>query len=154
MRRVGITVVRTVDGFADLTISPASLTGTIANQTKVYGADDPSLAGIGVTLTGLVVNPAVSTWNGTGGDRRQRVELQPATSLARQVGENVGVRTITAGTVTAASGNYSAPTVTGSPTLTISPASLTGTIANQTKVYGADDPSLAGIGVTLTGGWW
>ena len=65
MRRVGITVVLDVDGFADLTISPASLTGTIANQTKVYGADDPSLAGIGVTLTGLVVNPAVSTWNGT-----------------------------------------------------------------------------------------
>ena len=78
-----------VDGFADVTISPASLTGTIANQTKVYGADDPSLAGIGVTLTGLVVNPAVSTWNGTvaidDSALSSRVEF-----AAREVGENVG----------------------------------------------------------------
>src|SRR4051812_49912481 len=57
-------------------------------------------------------------------------------------GENVGVRNITGGVFSAASANYSAPSLTGSPTLTISQASLTGAIANQSKVYGADDPTL------------
>src|SRR5205814_8173645 len=50
-----------------------------------------------------------------------------------------------------AAGNYSAPTFTGTPALTINAASLTGSIVNQSKTYGSDDPSLSGIAVTLTG---
>ena len=42
-----------------LTISAKSLTGTIANQNKVYGQDDPSVAGIGVTLNGIINNNAI-----------------------------------------------------------------------------------------------
>src|SRR5678810_579460 len=62
-------------------------------------------------------------------------------SLTRTAGEVVSGSPygITSGTFNAltgsAAGNYSAPTVTGSPTLTITRAALTGTIANQTKVY-------------------
>src|SRR4051812_12397106 len=137
-------------GSPTLTISQASLTGAIANQSKVYGADDPTLAGIGVTLTGLVNNPAVVTWNGNFAINDSAL-TSSVTSLARVAGENVGVRNITGGVFSAASANYSAPSLTGSPTLTISQASLTGAIANQSKVYGADDPTLAGVGVTVTG---
>src|SRR5258706_15561204 len=48
-----------------LSITPAALTGTMANQTKGYGQDDPSLAGIAGNLGGGVSNPAILTWNGT-----------------------------------------------------------------------------------------
>src|SRR5438045_5078008 len=71
------------------------------------------------------------------------------TSLVRQAGENVGTRNITSGIFAAASSNYSAPTLFGTPTLSITPASLSASIANQTKVYGADDPNVSGIAVTL-----
>src|ERR1019366_4206620 len=47
-----------------LTVTQKALTGTIASQTKVYGADDPLLAGITVNLGGVVNNAAISTWNG------------------------------------------------------------------------------------------
>src|SRR5437868_633678 len=36
-------------------------------------------------------------------------------------------------------GNYSAPSFAAGHTLTITPASLTGSIADQTKVYGANE---------------
>src|SRR6185369_15487898 len=140
----------TFTGTPTLTISQASLTGSIANQTKVYGADDPALSGIAVTLTGLVNNPAVVTWNGNVAIDDSALSSS-VTSLTRVVGESVGVRNITAGTFGAVSGNYSGPTFTGTPTLTVTPATLTGSIANQTKVYGADDPTLSGITVNLGG---
>ena len=64
--------------------------------------------------------------------------------LTRAVGENVGAYNITAAAFNAltgtSAGNYNAPTFTGTPTLTINTAALTGSIANQTKVYGANDP--------------
>jgi hypothetical protein len=41
-------------------------TVTVTNQTKVYGANDPALGTVGVTLGGLINNPAISTWNGNG----------------------------------------------------------------------------------------
>ena len=47
-----------------LDITAAALTAAVANQTKTYGTNDPALAGIGVTLGGLVNNPAIVTWNG------------------------------------------------------------------------------------------
>src|SRR6185436_10491548 len=46
-----------------LNVTPAALTGSITNQTKVYGADDPTLSGIAVSLGGLV-NGTVTDWNG------------------------------------------------------------------------------------------
>ena len=81
------------------------------------------------------MNPAVSTWNGTVAIDDSALSSS-VTSLARQVGENVGVRTITAGMVTAASGNYSAPTLVTGSTLTIRPAPLTATWRTRPKSTG------------------
>ena len=55
------------------------------------------------------------------------------------------------GTFTTPSTNYSAPTLVAGATLAITPAALTATMADQTKVYGQDDPALNRIAVTLGG---
>ena len=149
--------VPTLAGSPTLTITQASLTGSIANQTKVYGSNDPALSGIGVTLNGIINNANISTWNGTVAINDVGNVATTLASLARSVGETVAGSpySITAATFNAltgtAAGNYSVPTLSGSPTLTITQASLTGSIANQTKVYGSNDPALSGIGVTLNG---
>ncbi|MDR3477102.1 MAG: hypothetical protein P4M14_03635, partial [Gammaproteobacteria bacterium] len=146
----------TFTGSSTLTITKASLTGTIADQTKVYGANDPTLSGIGVTLGGVINNPAIVTWNGNVSVNDTALISATPSSLTRAVGEIVSGSpyAITAGTFTlsgASAGNYNNPTFAGSPTLTITKASLTGSIADQTKVYGANDPTLSGINVTLGG---
>jgi hypothetical protein len=139
----------TLNGTPNLAINQASLTASIANQSKIYGANDPSVSGIGVTLNGLI-NRSVSTWNGNVNVNDSSL-TSSVTSLVRNSGENVGNYNITNGIFTAASDNYSAPTLNGTPTLNINAANLTGTIANQSKTYGADDPSLSGISVNLGG---
>ena len=73
---------------ATLAITPAALTATVADQTKVYGQDDPALNTIAVTLGGLVNNPAVVTWNGTVAINDSGL-TSTATALTRTVGENV-----------------------------------------------------------------
>src|SRR5439155_84501 len=117
---------------------------------------DPSLSGIAVTLTGIV-NRTVSTWNGNvlvndTGNVATTLEIGRASCRERV---NSRLYSITADTFNAltgsAAGNYSAPTFTGAPALTINAASLTGSIVNQSNVFGSDDPSLSGIAVTLTG---
>jgi len=141
----------TLTGAPTLAITKANLTGSIANQSKVYGADDPTLSGIGVTLSGLI-NRTVSTWNGNVAVNDSALTSN-VTSLTRNVGETVSGSpyNITAAVFSTPSTNYNAPTLTGTPTLAITKANLTGSIANQSKVYGADDPTLSGIGVTLSG---
>src|SRR5204863_185659 len=129
-----------------LAITKASLTGNIADQTKVYGANDPALAGIGVTLSGLI-NRTVVTWNGNVAVDDSAL-TSSVTSLARVAGETVGSSpySITAASFSTPSGNYFAPVWTGTPTsLAITKTNLTGTIADQTKVYGANDPAISGI---------
>ncbi len=142
-------------GSPTLTINKANLTGSIANQTKTYGANDPLLSGISVTLGGVINNPAIVTWNGNVSVNDTGLVATTLASLTRAVGETVASYNITAATFTvltgSAAGNYNAPSFTGSPTLTINKANLTGTIANQSKIYGADDPTLSGISVTLGG---
>ena len=132
-------------------ISSAALTGTIANQRKTYGQNDPALAGIAVNLGGLV-NRTVVDINGNNTPINDTGNVSTTlSSLTRTAGELVSGSpyNITAGTFNALTGsaadNYNAPTVTGSPTLTISPALLTGTIANQTKVYRATTRSSAAL---------
>src|SRR5207344_2573630 len=139
-------------GTPTLTVTAANLTATVANQTKVYGADDPSLAGVGVTLGGLINNPAIVTWNGNVAIDDSAL-TSTATALTRTGGENVATSpySILTGSFTTPSTNYSAPTLVAGSTLAITLAPLTATVANQTKVYGQDDPALAGVGVTLGG---
>ena len=140
-----------------LTITPASLTGTISSQSKTYGTDDPSLSGITVTLGG-VVNTSVTTWNSATPVAVDGTDVGVTlASLTRTAGETVvgGPYAITGGTLNALTGgaasNYTASLDTTGNTLTITPASLTGTISSQSKTYGTDDPSLSGITVTLGG---
>ncbi len=141
----------TLAGTPRLTISAAPLTAAFADPSKIYGDDDPALAGIAVTLS--VVERDISTWNGMVLiDDTDRVQTA-VTALAREAGESVGTRVITSATFAAlggeAAGNYLPPTLLGTPVLQITPRSLTAALPTLTKVYGNDDPALAGITPTL-----
>ncbi|MGH8703201.1 MAG: MBG domain-containing protein, partial [Burkholderiales bacterium] len=142
--------VPTFTGTPTLAITARALTATVT-QSKIYGANDPALPLV-VSPSGLVNDPAIVTWDGVVGINDSALTSN-ATALTRAVGEGVGVRNITAGTFSAPSANYTAPTLAGGSTLTINAAALNFalTTPGQTKVYGANDPALAGIGVTLTG---
>src|SRR5258706_529258 len=134
-------------GIPTLTINPATLTATIANQTKVYGVSDSALAGIGVTLSGLV-SRSVTSWNGSTSVNDSTAVNTTLASLAREAGENVGSYAITGASFGALSGtgasNYSAPTFSGSPVLTITPASVA--VTSVTKTY---DGTTAVTGATV-----
>ncbi|MFI8379189.1 MBG domain-containing protein [Leeuwenhoekiella sp. NPDC079379] len=103
-------------------ITPASLTITADNQTKVYGDADPVLT---VSYSGFVNGDFETDLGGT-------------LNIRRTSGEAVGSYLITASGAT--SSNYDITYVDGS--LAITPASLTITADNQTKVYGDEDPAL------------
>src|SRR5262249_56661582 len=108
-------------GSPTLAINQAALTASIANQSKTYGADDPSLAGITPALAG-VINRTVSTWNGNVVVNDTNNVSASVASLTRNAGENVGSYNITARTFTPGGGkarNYSAASVTGRPALAI-----------------------------------
>ena len=107
---------------ADFTITAAALTVTASDQTKVYGATDPTLT---YSITGF---------QGTDTE----ADLDTAVSISRAVGEDVGTYTITPSA--AADSNYTVSFVTAD--FTITAADLTVTAIDQTKVYGATDPTL------------
>jgi hypothetical protein len=127
-----------------LAITPAPLTVSVTNpaQTKVYGANDPALGGIGMTLTGLVNNPAVATWNGAVAVNDSAV-TGTAASLTRAAGENVGSYNITSGsaTLSASGGNYTQSfSAANSPALAITPAPLTITADDKSRPTGVPNP--------------
>src|SRR6185295_19475265 len=64
-------------------------------------------------------------------------------------GEAAGNHTITAGTFTAPSSNYSAPTFS-SGTLTIDLKATTASVASTNKTFGTNDPALPAV-TNLTG---
>ena len=107
---------------ADFSITAAPLTVTASDQTKVYGATDPTLS---YTITGFV--------NG-----EDESDLDTGVSISRAVGEAVGTYTITPSA--AADSNYAISFVTAD--FSITAADLTVTASDQTKVYGATDPVL------------
>ena len=106
-----------------LTINKKSITITVdPNQTKVYGAANPSTYTYGVSpsLTGL------SALNG---------------SLTRVAGETVGTYAIQQNDLTTVNNpNYTITYVGDNFTITQKPITITAD-AGQTKVYGATDPS-------------
>jgi hypothetical protein len=127
-----------------LAITPAALTMSLTNpaQTKVYGANDPALGGIGMTLTGLVNNPAVSTWNGTVAVNDSAV-TGTAASLTRGAGENVGSYNVTNGSavLSASGGNYTQSfSAANSPVLAITPAPLTIAADDKSRPSGLPNP--------------
>ncbi|QJD95219.1 hypothetical protein HH214_04665 [Mucilaginibacter robiniae] len=105
---------------ANLTITPAAITITANPQTKVYGQADPSL-----------------TYNITSGTLVGQDKFTG--SLVRDAGENAGTYAIKQGTL-ALNNNYTL-NYRGA-NLTIDKASLTIVADNQTKVYGAINPTL------------
>src|SRR5262249_58575798 len=96
---------------------------SIANQSKTYGADDPSLSGIAVGLSGQV-NRTVTNWMGGTTAINDTGAAQVAASLnslTRNAGESVagGPYSITAGTLKEPDGTrlrHNPPTITNAGT--------------------------------------
>ena len=109
----------------NLTVTPAALTITANNATKVYGAALPTLS---ASYAGFV-----------NGDTSASLTTQPTLSTAATAASPVGSYTITA--AGAVDGNYTITYVSGS--LTVTRAALTITANNATKVYGAVLPTLS-----------
>ncbi|NTY41081.1 two-partner secretion domain-containing protein, partial [Burkholderia diffusa] len=108
-----------VSGFGNVTfsnitvnITPAQLTVTAGNETKVYGTSDPSLGtpNVSYTVTGLQGNDAAST--------------VMSGSLGRAAGENVGAYNLTAGNL-ASNPDYTLTVNLAGARETITPAALT-----------------------------
>src|SRR5204862_6905 len=121
------------DANGTLTVSKAAaLTVTADNQSKVYGAADPTLT---YTVTGTTYYSDVA----------QNVDSGVSLSTATGAAATAGNHTITASGGTAT--NYNVSDADG--TLTVSKAAaLTVTADDQSKVYGAADPTLT---YTVTG---
>ena len=105
------------------TVTPAMLTITAGNQTKVYGAALPTLT---ASYTGFVNGDTALT-------------TQPTLSTTATAHSDTGGYAITASGA-AADSDYTITYVAGSLTVTTAP--LTITADNQTKVYGAAVPTL------------
>ncbi len=106
---------------ANLIITPAPLTVSADAKTKVYGTADPP-------LTSQITSGALVGGDNFGG------------SLARLPGENAGAYAIQLGTL-GAGGNYALTFVTAN--LTITPAALFGTVAAESRAYGATNPAFS-----------
>ncbi len=109
-----------------LTITAAALTISASNQTKVYGAALPSLT---ASYSGFV-----------NGDTSTSLTTQPTLSTTATAASHVSGSPFTITASGAVDSDYSISYVAGA--LTVTPAGLTITANNQTKVYGAALPSL------------
>jgi gliding motility-associated-like protein len=113
-----------------LTVNKATLTITANNATKVYATANPALS---VTYAGFV-----------NGDTNTSLTTQPTITTTAVTGSAVGAYPVTASGAVLA--NYTISYVAG--TLTVTPATLTITAGNATKVYGAINPAFT---VSYTG---
>jgi hypothetical protein len=111
-----------------LNVTPEPLTITADDKTKVYGAALPALT---VSYSGLVNGDTPATF-GTAPN------TTPSVTTAATAGSHVGTYAITVSG--AADADYSISYAAG--TLTVTPAPLTITADNQTKLYGAPLPAL------------
>ena len=98
---------------ATLTVNPLAITVMADAQSKTYGATDPILT--------YQYSPALLAGDSFSG------------ALSRTAGENVGVYAITQGSLNL-NANYTLNYIGAN--LTVTPASLTITASNQSKVYG------------------
>ena len=112
-----------------LTINPATLTVTANAASRLYGATNPALSG---TVTGFVNGELLA--NVTSG-----TEIFSTSALGSS---NVGNYAITGSGLTANNGNYVFVQAAGnSAALTINKAHLTVTADNQSRLYGAANPT-------------
>ena len=113
-----------------LTVTPVALTITANNQTKVYGAAMPTLT---VSYSGLVNGDTAGTFS-------QAPNTAPSIVSTATASSHVAGSPYTITASGAVDSNYSISYVPG--TLTVTPAALTITANNQSKVYGAALPTL------------
>jgi len=113
-----------------LTVTPAVLTITANDQSKTYGAANPTLT---VSYSGFV-----------NGDTAASLTTPPSVTTTATTTSDAGTYPITPSG--AASANYAIGYVNG--TLTVTPATLTVTANNKTRIYGAANPALT---VSYTG---
>ena len=109
-----------------LTVTPAPLTITANNQTKVYGAALPPLT---ASYAGLV-----------NGDTPVSLTVQPTLTTTATAASHVAGNPYRITATGAADSDYTISYLPGALTVTAAP--LTITANNQTKVYGAALPSL------------
>jgi hypothetical protein len=115
-----------------LAVTPAMLTVTADDKTRVYGAASPPLTD---TIAGFVNRDTSSVVTGAA-----------SLSTAATSASGVGSYAITAGPGTLSAANYTFAFANG--TLTVTPATLTVTADNKTMVVGATVPTL---GDTISG---
>ena len=111
---------------AVINVTPAPLTVTANNASKIYGAALPTLT---ASYTGFV-----------NGDTSASLTTQPTLGTTATAASPVGTYAITASG--AVDGDYSITYANG--TLTVTQAPLTITANNATKVYGQANPALTG----------
>ncbi len=109
-----------------LTVTPALLTITADDQNMVYGAALPALT---ASFSGFV-----------NGDSAANLTAQPQLTTTATVGSQVSGSPYSITVGGAADPDYTITYVPGS--LTVTPATLTVTADDQTRVYGAADPLL------------
>jgi len=116
-----------------LTITPATLSVTANNQTRLYGDANPTLDG---TLTGAIASDGITASYATTATAASAVGPYPITAALVDPNNRLA--------------NY---TVTNTPaTLTVTAAPLTVTADNATRVYGIANPTFTGsvTGTKLT----
>src|SRR5208337_5215547 len=119
--------------FITQTVSKAHLTVTADNQSRTYGQNNPNLT---YTISGFANGDTSSVVSGT-----------PVLSTAASAASSVGTYPITVDVTGLSAANYDF--ITGqAATLTVSPAHLTVTADNQTKIQGNPNPTLT---YTLSG---
>jgi len=107
-----------------LSVTPATLTITADNKSKVYGQTNPALT---VSYSGFI-----------NGDDASKLTSPAVAATTATTASGVGAYDITVSG--AASNNYSL--VFNKGTLTVTPAPLTVTANNKSKVYGTANPAL------------
>ncbi|HKW74951.1 MAG TPA: MBG domain-containing protein, partial [Terriglobales bacterium] len=120
------------NGAADLTITPAVLTVTATDASRLYGDANPTFA---FTFSGFVNGETSAVLTGS-----------PACTTTADPTSVVGTYPITCSIGTLAAANYTFTFVNG--TLTITQAPLTVTAANVSRLYGDPNPTFTG---TITG---
>jgi hypothetical protein len=111
-----------------LTVTPKPLTFKAANETRTYGAADPTET---VTYSGFALGQTFPTSGITGA---------PLCAASDTPASAPGTYPITCTTGTLSSNNYTF-TFAGTPTLKVTAAKLTVTANNQTKVHGTSNPT-------------
>ena len=114
-----------------LTITKAHLTVTADNQTRAYGAANPTLT---ATISGFVNGETLGTSGVTG-----TASVTTTAVASSGVAGSPFAITPTVGTLTAANYDF---TIFTPGNLTITKAHLTVTADNQTRAYGAANPTL------------